>query len=80
MAGSTGEIVTIDVATGDERNRSTSAGADVLWLNYSDDGELLVASMLRAGVDLTVSEADILDGLVAGLLAPAASGRPAEPS
>lgn len=34
----------------------------------------------RAGVDLTVSEADILDGLVAGLLAPAASGRPAEPS
>ena len=43
VAGNTGEIVTIDVSTGDEQRRSTSLGAEVLWLNYSDDGELLVS-------------------------------------
>ena len=43
VAGETGEIVTIDVSSGDEQRRSTSLGARVLWLNYSDDGELLVS-------------------------------------
>ena len=43
VAGDTGEIVTIDVSTGDEQRRSASLGAEVLWLDYSDDGELLVS-------------------------------------
>ena len=30
VAGDTGEIVTIDVSTGDEQRRSTSLGAEVL--------------------------------------------------
>jgi WD40 repeat protein len=51
-AGQTGEIVTMDVSTGDERRRSISAGADVLWLNYSDDGELLVSGAADGGVSL----------------------------
>jgi hypothetical protein len=41
VAGNTGEIVTIDVSTG--TRRSAGLGAEVLWLDYSDDGELLVA-------------------------------------
>jgi WD40 repeat protein len=52
VAGQTGEIATIDVSTGDERRRSTSAGADVLWLSYSDDGELLVSGAADGGVSL----------------------------
>jgi DNA-binding SARP family transcriptional activator/WD40 repeat protein/energy-coupling factor transporter ATP-binding protein EcfA2 len=51
VAGSTGQIVTIDVSTGDER-RSTSLGAEVWWLNYSDDGELLVSGAQDGGVSL----------------------------
>jgi WD40 repeat protein len=51
MAGDIGEIVTIDVSTGGER-RSTGLGAPVLWLNYSDDGELLVSAADDGGVSL----------------------------
>ena len=52
VAGDTGEIVTIDVSTGDEQRRSTSLGAAVRWLNYSDDGELLVSGAADGGVSL----------------------------
>lgn len=52
VAGDTGQIVTIDVPTGDEQRRSTSIGAEALWLNYSDDGELLVSGAGDGGVSL----------------------------
>ena len=52
VAGDTGEIVTIDVSTGDEQRRSTGLGAEVLWLDYSDDGELLVSGADDGGVSL----------------------------
>ena len=52
VAGDTGEIVTIDVSTGEEQRRSTSLGAPVLWLDYSDDGELLVSGADDGGVSL----------------------------
>lgn len=52
VAGDTGEIVTIDVSTGDEERRSTGLGATVLWLDYSDDGELLVSGAEDGGVSL----------------------------
>ena len=52
VAGNTGEIVTIDVSTGDELRRSASLGAEVLWLDYSDDGELLVSGAADSGVSL----------------------------
>ena len=52
VAGDTGVIVTIDVATGAEQGRSTSLGAAVWWLNYSDDGDLLVSGAADGGVSL----------------------------
>jgi len=52
VAGDTGKIVTIDVSTGDEQRRSTDLGATVLWLKYSDDGELLVSGAADGGVSL----------------------------
>ena len=52
VAGKTGEIVTIDVSTGEEQRRSASLAAEVLWLNYSDDGELLVSGANDGGVSL----------------------------
>ena len=52
VAGKTGEIVTIDVSTGDERRRSAGLGAEVLWLDYSEDGELLVSGANDGGVSL----------------------------
>jgi WD40 repeat protein len=52
MAGDGGEIVTIDVSTGHEQRRSTGVGASVLWLTYSDDGELLVSAADDGGVSL----------------------------
>jgi WD40 repeat protein len=51
VAGDTGQIVTIDVSTGAEQ-RSTGLGAVVLWLEYSDDGELLVSGADDGGVSL----------------------------
>ncbi|HEX5917628.1 MAG TPA: WD40 repeat domain-containing protein, partial [Nocardioides sp.] len=45
-------IATIDVRTGVELRRSADIGAGVLWLNYSDDGELLVAGAGDGGVSL----------------------------
>jgi WD40 repeat protein len=52
VAGDTGEIITVDVSTGDEKRRSTSRGIEVRWLNYSDDGELLVSGAGDGGVSL----------------------------
>ena len=52
VAGDTGEIVTIDVSTGDEQRRSSDLDAPVLWLDYSDDGELLVSGAADGGVSL----------------------------
>jgi WD40 repeat protein len=52
VAGNTGQIVTIDVSTGAEQTRSTSLGAEVWWLNYSDDGALLVSGANDGGVSL----------------------------
>ena len=49
VAGDTGEIVTIDVSTGDEQRGSTGLDAEVWWLNYSDDGEFLVSVPPTAG-------------------------------
>jgi len=52
VAGATGQIVTLDVSTGEVQRRSTSLGAGVHWLNYSDDGELLVSGADDGGVSL----------------------------
>jgi WD40 repeat protein/DNA-binding SARP family transcriptional activator/energy-coupling factor transporter ATP-binding protein EcfA2 len=52
VAGDTGEIVTLDVPTGHEERRSSSVGAPVYWLDYSDDGELLVSGAEDGGVSL----------------------------
>ncbi len=52
VAGATGEIVTIDVSTGDEQRRFAGLGAEVLWLDYSEDGELLVSGADDGGVSL----------------------------
>jgi DNA-binding SARP family transcriptional activator/WD40 repeat protein len=51
-AGSTGEIVTLDVSTGAEQRRSTGLGTEILWLSYSDDGERLVSGTGDGGVSL----------------------------
>jgi WD40 repeat protein len=71
MAGDTGQIVTIDVSTGDEQ-RSTGLGAVVLWLEYSDDGELLVSGDTDGGVSLW--DATTLDLL--GTVVPPHLGEP----
>jgi WD40 repeat protein/DNA-binding SARP family transcriptional activator len=52
VAGETGEIMTIDVSTGDEQRRSAGPGAEVLWLDYSADGELLVSGAADGAVSL----------------------------
>ena len=52
VAGQTGEIVEIDVQTGDQRRGTTGLGAEVLWLNYSDDGQRLVSGAADGGVSL----------------------------
>jgi WD40 repeat protein len=52
VAGDTGEIVTIDVPTGDEQRRSSGVGAEIWWLNYSDDGDRLVSGAADGGVSL----------------------------
>ena len=52
VAGDTGDIVIIDVSGGDEERRSTSLGAVVRWLDWSDDGELLVSGADDGGVSL----------------------------
>jgi DNA-binding SARP family transcriptional activator/WD40 repeat protein len=51
LAGGTGEIVTLDVSTGDQQ-RSTGLGTAIWWLSYSDDGELLVSGSEDGGVSL----------------------------
>ncbi|TGN64468.1 hypothetical protein EXE59_11215 [Nocardioides eburneiflavus] len=52
VAGDAGEVVTTDLSTGAELRRSTSLGAAVLWLDYSEDGELLVTGAEDGGVSL----------------------------
>ncbi len=52
VAGDSGEIVTIDVSARAEQRRSTGLGAGVLWLSYSDDGDLLVSGATDGGVSL----------------------------
>jgi WD40 repeat protein len=51
-AGNTGEIVAVDVSTGNEERRSANVGAEVRWLDYSSDGELLVSGAADGGVSL----------------------------
>jgi DNA-binding SARP family transcriptional activator/WD40 repeat protein len=72
VAGKTGEIVSFGVSTGDEQRRSTSVGAPVHWLDYSDDGELLVSGAADGGVSLW--SADTLDLL--GTVHPPHRGEP----
>jgi WD40 repeat protein len=50
VAGDTGEIVTIRLATGEERRSAPLS--PVYWLSYSDDGELLVSGAANGGVSL----------------------------
>ncbi len=52
VAGQTGEIVEINVQTGDQRRGTTGLGAEVLWLSYSDDGRRLVSGAADGGVSL----------------------------
>jgi WD40 repeat protein len=52
VAGDTGEIVTIDVTSGDVQRRSAGLGAEVRWLDYSEDGERLVSGATDGGVSL----------------------------
>ena len=72
VAGDTAQIVTIDVATGAEQGRSTGLDAAVLWLDYSDDGELLVSGDIDGGVSLW--DASTLDLL--GTVYPPHRGEP----
>jgi WD40 repeat protein len=51
MAGAAGEIVTIEVTSGEDR-RASGLGVPVRWLKYSDDGELLVSAAEDGGVSL----------------------------
>ena len=54
MAGDTGEIAVVDIATGAEQRRSTGlgTGVGVRWLDYSDDGTLLVSAADGGAVSL----------------------------
>jgi hypothetical protein len=72
VAGGTGEIATIDVSTGAELRRSTGLGAEVVWLNFSDDGERLVSGADDGGVSLW--DATTLDLL--GTVHPPHHGQP----
>jgi WD40 repeat protein/DNA-binding SARP family transcriptional activator/energy-coupling factor transporter ATP-binding protein EcfA2 len=72
VAGDTGQIITIDVATGDDEQRSTSVGGVILWLSYSDDGERLVSGAEDGGVSLW--DAATLDLL--GTVYPPHRGKP----
>jgi WD40 repeat protein len=72
MAGQSGGIVTIDVATSDVRRRSANIGADILSLGYSDDGALLVSGARDGGV--TLWDATTLDLL--GTVHPPHQGEP----
>ena len=61
MAGDTGEIAVVDVTTGAERRRSTGlgTGVGVRWLDYSEDGTLLVSAADGGAVSLW--DADTLE-------------------
>lgn len=72
VADDTGELVTIDVASGHEERRSSSLGAPVYWLEYSDDGSLLVSGAEDGGVSLW--DATTLDLL--GTVYPPHDGEP----
>jgi WD40 repeat protein len=70
VAGDTGEILTVHFSTLEER-RSTPL-APVYWLNYSDDGDLLVSGGADGGVSLW--DAATLDLL--GTVHPPEHGKP----
>ena len=72
LAGDTGEIITVDVSTGQEKRRSSSLAAAVYWLDYSDDGDLLVSGAEDGGASLWASTT--LDHL--GTVYPPHSGEP----
>ena len=72
VAGQTGEIVEIDVQTGNQRRGTTGIGAEVLWLDYSDDGQRLVSGAADGGVSLW--DAETLDLL--GTVFPPYHGEP----
>jgi WD40 repeat protein len=71
--GGWGQIATVDVATAGRRGVSTGVGAEVLWLDWSDDGELLVSGAADGAV--STWDADTLDLL--GTLHPSSRGEPA---
>ncbi|MFC7360764.1 nSTAND1 domain-containing NTPase [Nocardioides astragali] len=52
VAGQTGELVTIDVSSGEQRQGSTGLASEVLWLRYSGDGARLVSGAADGGVSL----------------------------
>jgi WD40 repeat protein len=52
VTGDTGQVVTIDVSTGEQRTSTDLGAITVLWLEYSDDGELLVSGAEDGGVSL----------------------------
>lgn len=52
FAGNTGEIVTVDISSGQESRGSTNVGAPIYWLDYSADGERLVSGAQDGGVSL----------------------------
>lgn len=70
--GGWAQIATIDVATGGNRSVSTGVGAEVLWLDWSDEGELLVSGAADGAVSLW--DADTLDLL--GTVNPPSRGDP----
>jgi WD40 repeat protein len=72
VAGDSGEIVTIDVLTGAQHRQPSELDAPVLWLNYSDDGELLVSGAADGRVSLW--DATTLDPL--GTVKPPHHGHP----
>ncbi len=52
VIGDSGELVTIDIETGDQRRGSSGLGAEGRWLHFSDDGERLVSGAAHGGVSL----------------------------
>jgi DNA-binding SARP family transcriptional activator/WD40 repeat protein/energy-coupling factor transporter ATP-binding protein EcfA2 len=52
VAGQSTDIVTIDLATGAQQRATTANEAGVAWLDYSEDGELLVAGSFDGSATL----------------------------
>ncbi|MFI7064599.1 BTAD domain-containing putative transcriptional regulator [Kribbella sp. NPDC050124] len=52
VTGQSGEVVTIELATGQLRQPSTGLGTEVLRVRYSDDGTRLITGAIDGGVSL----------------------------